>query len=111
MRIPAWKKSFDFAKKELETILEHDVSPAAIPEFPTARRMTLGMNSPMSVPSIHASEAVEQQQKVFKHSWDPLFIGYSAAVCFHISELKINSRTTQAKKMRSSMPPKYETGK
>ena len=82
--------------------------PAAIPEFPTVRRMTLGMNSPMVVPSIHAREDVEQQQKMFMHSWDPLFIGYSAAVYFHTSEIKINPWSTQAKKMRGSMPLKYE---
>ena len=56
--------------------------PAVIPEFPTVRRVTLGMNSPMRVPSIHAREAVERQQKAFTDSWDPLFIGYSAAVFF-----------------------------
>ena len=68
MRIPAWTKSFEFAKKELETILERDALPAANPEFPTVRRMTLGMNSPMVVPSIYAREAVERQQKVFTDS-------------------------------------------
>ena len=83
--IPAWKKSFGFAKIELDAILERDVLPAAIPEFRTVRRMTLGMNSPMVVTSIHTREAVEWQQKVFTHSWDPLFIGFSAAVYFHTS--------------------------
>ena len=75
LRIPAWKKSFKIAKKELETILERYVLPAAIPEFPAVRRMTLGMNSPMVVPSIHAREALEQQQNVFTHRWDPSFSG------------------------------------
>ena len=108
MRIPARTKSFGFAKKELETILERDVLPAAIPEFPTVRQMTLGMNSPMVVPTIHAREVVERQQNVFTDSWDPLFIGYSAAVYFHTREININSWTTHAKKMRGLMPPKYE---
>ena len=108
MRIPAWTKNFEFMKKELETILELDVLPAVIPEFPTVRGLTLGMNSPMLVPSIHAREAVEQQQKAFTDSWDPLFIGYSAAVYFHTGEIKINSWTNQAKKMPGSMPPKCE---
>ena len=27
LRIPAWKKSFDFVKKELDSILERDVLP------------------------------------------------------------------------------------
>ena len=61
MRIPAWTKSFELAKKELETILERDVLPAVILEFATVRRITLGMNRPMIVPSIHAREAVEWQ--------------------------------------------------
>ena len=87
-------------KSELETIFERDVLPVTIPEFPTVRRMTLGMNSPMVVPSIHAREAVDQQQKTFTHSWDPLFTGYSAAIYFRTHEIKINSWTTQAKKMR-----------
>ena len=52
-------KSFEIAKSELETLLERDVLPAAIPEFPTVRRMTLGMNSPMVVPSLQARATVE----------------------------------------------------
>ena len=82
--------------------------PAAIPEFPTVRWMTLGMNSPMVVPSLHARATVEQQQRTFTDSWDPFFIGYSSAVYFHTCETKENSWTMQAKKMRGSMPPKYE---
>ena len=70
--------------------------------------MTLGMNSPMVVPSLHARAVVEQQQRVFMDSRDPLFIGYSSAVYFHTCRIKINSWTTQAKKTRGSMPPKYE---
>ena len=92
----------------MKTILERDVLPAAIPEFPSVRRMTLGMNSPMVVPSLHARATVEQQQKEFMESWYPLFIGYLAAVYFHTCEIRINSWTTQAKNMRGSMPPKYE---
>ena len=108
MRIPARTKSFEFTKRELETILELGALPAVIPEFPTVRRMTLGMNSPMVVPSQHARATVEQQQKMFTDSGDPLFIGYSEAVYFHTCETKIISWTTQAKKMRCSMPPKHE---
>ena len=108
LRIPAWTKCFEYTKRELETILERDVLPAAIPEFPTVRRMTLGMNSPKVVPSLHARATVEQQLKDFTESWDPLFIGNSAVVNFNPCETKINSWPTQAKKMRGSMPPKNE---
>ena len=44
----------------------------------------------------------------FTAGWDPLFIGYTAAVYFHTCDIKINSWTTQAKKMRGSMPPNCE---
>ena len=54
LRIPAWTRSFEFTKNEPETMLERDVLPAAVHEFPTVRRMTLGMNSPLVVPSLHA---------------------------------------------------------
>ena len=50
---------------------------------------------------------MEKQQKEFTDGWDPLFIGYSAAVYFHRYKTKINSWTTQAKKMIGSMPPKF----
>ena len=40
LRIQAWKRSFEFMKKELETIEERHISPAAVPEFATVRRMT-----------------------------------------------------------------------
>ena len=93
LRIPAWTKSFEFTKRELETRLERDVLPAAIPEFPTVRRMTLGMNSPMVVPSLYARATVEQQQNMFTDSWDPLLIGYLAAAYFHTCKTKINSWT------------------
>ena len=83
LRIPAWTRSFGFTKKELEAILERDVLPVAVPEFPTVRRRTLGMNSPIVVPSLHARAMNERQQREFTDGWDPLFIGYSAAVYFH----------------------------
>ena len=50
---------------------------------PPSRTMTLGMNSPMVVPSLHKRATVERQQREFTDGWDPLFIGYSAAVYFH----------------------------
>ena len=53
-------------KKEFETILEWDVLPVSVPEFPTVTRMTLGMNSPMVVASLHARASVEKQQKEFR---------------------------------------------
>ena len=108
LRIPAWTKSFELVKKELEAILEKEVLPANIPEFPIVRRMTLGMNSSLVVPSPFARTTTEEQQKEFTDGWDPLFIGYTAAIYFHTSDAKINSWTTQAKKMRGSMPPKFE---
>ena len=107
LRIPVWKKSFELVKKELEATLEREILPATIPEFPTVRRMTLGMNSSLVVPSLFA-RATERQQVEFTDGWDPLFIGYAAAVCFHTCDIEINSWTTQAKKMRGSMPPKFE---
>ena len=83
--------------------------PVTVPEFPTVRRMTLGMNSSLVVPSLFARATVEKQQKEFTDVWDPLFIGYTAAVYFHTCDIKINSWATQTKKkMRGSMPPKFE---
>ena len=95
-------------KKELEAILEKEVLPASIPEFPTVRRMTLGMNSSLVVPSLYARTTTEEQQKEFTDGWDPLFTGYTAAVYFHTSDAKISPWTTQAKKMIGSLPPKFE---
>ena len=63
------------------------------------------MNSPLVVPSIIARMTTEEMQKDFTDGWYPLFVGYTAAVYFHTSEAKINSWTTQAKKMRGSQPP------
>ena len=63
---------------------------AAVPEFPTVRRITLGMNSPLVVPSLHARATVERQQREFTNGWDPLFIRYSAVMYFHKCEIKIN---------------------
>ena len=111
LRIPAWKNSFELVKRELEAIMEKEILPATIPEFPIVRRMTLGMNSPLVVPSIFARATTEELQKNFTDGWDPLFIGYTAAVYFHTSEKKINSWTTQAKKMRGSLPPGFEVRK
>ena len=111
LRIPAWKESFAMVKRELETIMERENLPAIMPEFPVVRRMTLGMNSPLVVPSIFAKTTMEETQKDFTDGWDPLFIGYTAAVYFHTSEAKINSWTKQAKKMRGSLPPGYEVRK
>ena len=108
LRVPAWTKSFELVKKELEAIWEKEVLTASIPEFPIVRRMTLGMNSSLVVPSPYARTTTEERQKEFTDGWDPLFIGYTAAIYFHTSDAKINSWTTQAKKMRGSMPPKFE---
>ena len=108
LRIPAWKNSFELVKRELEAIMEKEILPTTIPEFPTVSRTTLGMNSHLVVPSIFARAAAEELQKEFTDGWDPLFVGYTAAVYFHTSEAKINSWTTQAKKMRGSLPPKFE---
>ena len=66
------------------------------------------MNSSLVVSSLFARAAAEELQKGFTDGWDPLFIGYIAAVYFHTSEIKINSWTTQAKEMRGSLPPKFE---
>ena len=108
LRIPAWKGSFDLVKRELEMILEREILTITVPEFPIVRRMTLGMNSPLLVPSLYARAMVEKQQKEFTDGWDPLFIGYTAAVYFHTCDIKINSWTTQAKRMRASLPRKFE---
>ena len=75
LRIPPWKKSFELVKRELEATLEKEILPATIPEFPTVRRMTLGMNSFLVVPSLFARATVERQQEEFTDGWDPLFIG------------------------------------
>ena len=95
-------------KRELEAILEKEVLPTSIPEFPTLSKMTLGMKSSLVVPSLFARAAAEGQQREFTDGWDPLIIGYTAAIYFHTCDIKINSWTTQAKKMRGSMPPKFE---
>ena len=89
LRIPARTKSFEFTKKELETFLERAVLPDVVPELP-GRRMALGMNSPLVVPSLHARATVKRQQREFTKDWDPLFIGHLAAVYFHTCEIKIN---------------------
>ena len=71
LRIPAWKESFELVKRELEAILEKEVLPTSIPEFPTVRRMTLGMNGSLVVPSLFARAATEEQQREFIDGWDP----------------------------------------
>ena len=63
LRIPAWKKSVELVKRELETTLEKEVLPATIPEFPAVRIMTLGTNSSLVVPSLFARATVERQQE------------------------------------------------
>ena len=88
LRIPAWKKNFELVKRELEAILEKEILPATIPEFPTVRRMTMGMNSSLVVPSLLARAAAERQQREFTNAWDPLFVGYTAAVYFHTCDIK-----------------------
>ena len=57
-------------------ILQRDVLPAKILGFPMVRRITLGMKSPLLIPS--AKKVVERKQRVFTHGWDPSFIRYSA---------------------------------
>ena len=61
LRIPAWKECFALVKRELEAIMEKEILPAAMPEFPIVRRMTLGMNSPLVVPSIMARMTTEME--------------------------------------------------
>ena len=63
LRIPARKGCFELVKKELELILEREVLPTTVPEFPMVRKLTLGMNSQLVVPSLHARATVEKQQK------------------------------------------------
>ena len=87
MRIPAWKGSFELMKRDLEMTPEKEILPTVVPEFPTVRRMTLGMNSPLVVPSWDASAAVEKQQREFTDGWDPVFVGYKVAVYFHACDI------------------------
>ena len=65
LRMPAWKMSFELVKRELEATLEKEILPGTVPEFPKVRRMTLGMNSSLVVPSLFARATVEKQQKEF----------------------------------------------
>ena len=88
LRLPTWTEALDLIRKELEMILDRDVLPATIPEFPTVSSMTLRMNNPMLVKSAQIIEVVEGQQRAFTHDWDPLFIGYSAAMYINTSEFK-----------------------
>ena len=66
------------------------------------------MNSSLVVPSLFARAAAERQQREFTDGWDPLFIGYTAALYFHTCDIKVNSWSTQAKKIRRSLPPNFE---
>ena len=66
------------------------------------------MISSLVVPSLFARATIERQQEELTDGWDPLFVGYTAAVYFHNCDIKINSWMTQATKMRCSMPPKFE---
>ena len=75
LRIAAWTKCFEYTKRELEKILERDVLPAALPEVPTVRGMTLGINIPMVIPSLHARATVEQQQKNSRKTGTPCSSG------------------------------------
>ena len=75
---------------------------------PNSEENDPGMNSSLVVPSLFARAAAKEQQRGFIDGWDPLFIGYTAAIYFHTSDTKINSWTTQAEKLRGSMPPKFE---
>ena len=99
LKIPTWMEAFDLMRKKLEMILDRDVLPATLSKSPTVSRMTFGMNNSLLVPSKQAREVVEQQQRVLTQGWDPLFVGYSAAAYFNLSEIKISSWTTEAKKM------------
>ena len=51
--------------------MEKEILPATMPEFPIVRRMTLGMNSPLVVPSIMARMTTEEMQKYLTDGWDP----------------------------------------
>ena len=77
------EREFRAGKEGVRNDTREKILPTTVPEFPMVRRMTLGMNSPLVVPSLYARAAVEKEQKEFTDGWDPLFIGYSAAVYFH----------------------------
>ena len=75
LRIPAWKGTFDLVKRELEMILEREVLPTTVPEFPIVRRMTLGMNSPLMVPSLYARAMVERNRRSSRTVGTPCLLG------------------------------------
>ena len=106
LRLPTWTEKFDLVRHELGMIIERDVLSAPLSDFITARRMSMGMNKPMLMPSVQSREVVEQQQKLFMQGCDTLFVEYTAAAHFHSSEVKINCWTTAAKKIRGSIPPR-----
>ena len=49
LKISAWKGSFNLVKRDWEMLVEREVLPTTVPEFPIIRRMTLGMNSPLVI--------------------------------------------------------------
>ena len=89
LRIPAWKGSFERVKKELELTLENEILPTVVSEFPIVRRMILGMNSPLLVPSLDARASVEKQQKKFT---DRIYSSSSLPHVRHQDKLMGNTR-------------------
>ena len=72
-------------KSELEAILENEILPATIPEFPTGRRMTLGMNNSLLVQSLFARAAAERQQREFTDGWEsPVHRVYGSGLFPHL---------------------------
>ena len=63
LRIPTWKGSFDLVKRDLEMILEREVLPTIVPEFPIIRRMIPWDEYPAGGPirsrESHGGEATE----------------------------------------------------
>ena len=96
LRIPAWKGSFELVKRELEMTLEKEI-------LPTVLLVVHWWSHPCT-----PDQRWRNSRGGFTDGWDALFIRYTAGVYFHTCDIKINSWTTQAKKMRGSMPPKFE---
>ena len=101
LRIPAWKGSFELVKKELELTLEKEILPTVVSEFAIIRRMILGMNSPLVIPSLDARASVEKQQREFT---DRLYSSSLLPHVRHQDELTGNTR----KEDEGSMPPNFE---
>ena len=109
LRIPAWKGSFDMVKKEYEMILEREILPTTVPEFPMVRRMTLGMNSPLVVPFLHIRATVEKQQKEFTDPRDPLFFWKLSRTVFpHVRHQDKLMDDTGKKRLEAQCPRKFE---